>query len=239
MSMKTPPPPHSMHVLTFASEAFRSNFMNNVPFVKYLWKVIKNRRCKCGYLRPTHSSKGSACVCLHVWSACICVHDSACLSGSSKALSGALCGPRSLPFQPPSFCLSVSYLIELAQKQSKYGYLRLRTKPYWCLVEVSPLCVHITAWILSRVSMSCTSKDIIHNDVPLFSQGSAWSLRSPSLSMNTHTHTHLATFKQVSWLISNTHMQWHICANLSADSYFWFLPSLPNTASGFTLLSSL
>lgn len=136
---------------------------------------------------PTHSSRRSACVCLYVRSACICGHVSACLSGSSKALSGALCGPRSLPFQPPSFCLSVSYLIELARKQSKYGYLRLRTKLYWCLVEVSPLCVCITARILSRVSMSCTSKDIIHNDVSLFSQCSAWSLRFPSLSVNTHT----------------------------------------------------
>lgn len=34
MSMETPSPPHTMHVLTSASEAFRSNFMNNVPFVK-------------------------------------------------------------------------------------------------------------------------------------------------------------------------------------------------------------
>lgn len=134
----------------------------------------------------THSFGGSACVCLYVRGACICAHDSACLSGSSKALSGALCGPRSLPFQPPFFCLSVSYLIELAQKQSKYRYLRLRTKPHWCLVEVSPLSVYITARILSRVSMSCTSKDIIHNDVP-HSLRTAWSLRSPSLSVNIHT----------------------------------------------------
>lgn len=187
-SMETPPPPHTMHVLTSASEAFRSNFMNNGPFCDISVKSDQKQKMQMQIFAVLpHSSGGPARVCLYVQSACICAHDSACLGVSSKALSGALCGPRSLPFQPPSFCLSVSYLIELAQKQSKYGYLRLRTKPYWCLVEVSPLCVRITARILSRVSMSCTSKDIMHNDVPLFSQGSAWSLRSPSLSVNTHT----------------------------------------------------
>lgn len=70
------------------------------------------------------------CLCLYVLGVCICAHDAAHLGGSSKALSGALCGPRSLPFHSPSFCLSVSYLIELAQRQSKYRYLRLRAKPY-------------------------------------------------------------------------------------------------------------
>lgn len=136
---------------------------------------------------PTHSFRGFACVCLYVRGACICAHDSACLSGSSKALSGALCGPRSLPFQSTSFCLSVSYLIELAQKQSKYRYLSLRTKPYWCLVEVSPLSVRITARILSRVSMSCTSKDIIHNDVSLFSQD-CMVIETPPIPRHEHTH---------------------------------------------------
>lgn len=207
--------------------------MFSLWFISEKWS--KTEDANVDICRPTHSCGGSACVCLYVWSACICAHESACLSGSSKALSGALCGPSSLPFQPPSFCLSVSYLIELAQKQSKYGYLRLRTKPYWCLVEVSPLCVRITARILSRVSMSCTSKDIIHNDVPLFSQGSAWLLRFPSLSVNTH----LPTFKQVSWLISDTHIERYIDTNLSADSSFWFLLSLFNTACSFILLSSL
>lgn len=134
---------------------------------------------------------GSACVCLYVGGACICAHDSACLSGSSKALSGALCGPCSLPFQPLSFCLSVSYLIELAQKQSECRYLRLRTKPYWCLVEVSPLSVRITARILSRVSMSCTSKDIIHNDVPLFSLD-CMVIEIP-LPLHEHTLAHFQT----------------------------------------------
>lgn len=46
--------------------------------------------------------------------------------------------PAPTPFTH-SFCLSVSYLIELAQKQSKDRYLRLRAKGYWCLGEVSPL----------------------------------------------------------------------------------------------------
>lgn len=206
------------------------------PLWYFCEKWSKTEDANVDICPPTHWSRGSACVCLYVQSACVCAHDSACLSVSSKALSGALCGPRSLPFQPPSFCLSDSYLIELAWKQSKYGYLRLRTKPHWCLVEVSPLGVHITARILSRVSMSCTSKDIIHNDVPLFSQGSAWSLRSP---LSFREHTYLTTFKQVSWLRSGTHMEWHIDANLSADSSFWFLPSSSNEAFTFTSLSSV
>lgn len=192
-----------------------------VPLWYICEKWSKTEDANADICHPTHSSGGSACVCLYVRSACICAHDSACLIGSSKALSGALCGPRSLPFQPPSFCLSASYLLELAQKQSKYGYLRLRMKPYWCLVEVSPLCVRITARILSRVSMSCTSKDIIHNDVSLFSQGSAWSL----VPLPLPEHTYLPTFNQVSWLITDTHMEWHVDTNLSADPSFWFLPS--------------
>lgn len=146
----------------------------------------------------THSFGGFACVCLYVRGACICAHDSACLSGSSKALSGALCGPRSLPFQSTSFCLSVSYLIELAQKQSKYRYLSLRTKPYWCLVEVSPLSVRITARILSRVSMSCTSKDIIHNDVSLFSQD-CMVIEIPPLSLAMNTHTSPLSNRCLDW----------------------------------------
>lgn len=89
------------------------------------------------------------------------------------------------------FCLSVSYLIELAQKQSKYRYLRLRVKPYWCPAEVSPLSVsvRISPMILSRVSMSCTSKDILHNDAPLFSQD-CMAVETPLL----HKHT-LARFQ--------------------------------------------
>ena len=70
------------------------------------------------------------CMCVYVQGAYICAHDTPRLSASSKALSGALCGPRSLPFHSPSFCLSVSYLIELAQKQSRERYLRLRAKAH-------------------------------------------------------------------------------------------------------------
>lgn len=61
---------------------------------------------------------------------CICAHDPPRLGASSKASSGALCGPRSLAFHSPSFCLSVSYLIEPARKQSGERYLRLRVKAY-------------------------------------------------------------------------------------------------------------
>lgn len=52
-------------------------------------------------------------------------------------------------------------------------------------------------------------------------------------------HTHLPTLKQVSWLISDTNMEWHINTNLNANSSFWFLLYLSNTASSFTLFSSL
>lgn len=64
MSMETPPPLHIMHVLTSPIEAFRSNFMNNVPFVIYLWKVIKNRRCKCGYLLYPFIQR--VCMCMFI-----------------------------------------------------------------------------------------------------------------------------------------------------------------------------
>lgn len=47
----------------------------------------------------------------------------------------------------------------------------------------------------------------IHNDVPLFCRDSSVAeTSSPSLS--THTHMHTPVFKQVSWLISDTHMEW-------------------------------
>jgi len=97
-----------------------------------------NTRCKCGYCHPIHPHHLGVDVYVFVQGAYICAHDTPRLSASSKALSGALCGPRSLRFHSPFFCLSVSYLIALAQKQSRDRYLRLRVKAYWCLGEVSP-----------------------------------------------------------------------------------------------------
>lgn len=153
-----------------------------VPLWYICEKWSKTEDANADICHPTHSSGGSACVCLYVRSACICAHDSACLIGSSKALSGALCGPRSLPFQPPSFCLSASYLLELAQKQSKYGYLRLRMKPYRCLVEVS-----------ASLPGSFQEYPWAAHQRTSFTMMSPYSLRvrhgrwSPSLSLNAHT----------------------------------------------------
>lgn len=141
-------------------------------------------------------------VCVSVQGAYICAHDSPRLSASSKALSGALCCPRSLPFHSPSFCLSVSYLIDLAQKQSEARYLRLRAKAYWCLGEVSPLCLHLSLplppMILSRESMSSRSKG--STMMSPYSVGTARSLRHPlSLSPHTHTCTRLFLNRCLDW----------------------------------------
>lgn len=163
------------------------------------------------YLIHPHHLEGW-CMCASVQGAHIYAHDAPRLSASSKALSGALCGPRSLPFHSPSFCLSVSYLIELAQKQSKDGHLRLRAKAYWCLGEVSPfvLCLSLSASLsLSTVILSCESMSSRSKGSTMmspYSVGTARSLRHPPSSL--YAHTHLPAFKQVSWLISDTHMEW-------------------------------
>lgn len=102
-----------------------------------------------------------------------------------------------------SFCLSVSYLIELAQKQSKDRYLRLRAKGYWCLVEVSALslclCVSLYQDPFKRIYEQQIKGN--HNDVSLFCWDSMVVDTPPSL----YAWTHLAAFKQVSWLISDTY----------------------------------
>lgn len=126
------------------------------------------------------------------------------LIASSKALSGVLCGLRSLPFHSPSFCLSVSYLIDLAQKQSKDRYLRLRVKAYWCLGEVSPLslslCLHLSLPLLRSFQENLWAADQRDPQrCPPILQGrhSRWDF----LPLYKHTNTHLPTFKQVSWLM--------------------------------------
>lgn len=136
-------------------------------------------------------------VCVCGEGACICAHDAPRLSASSKALSGALCGLRSLPFHSPSFCLSVSYLIDLAQKQSKDRYLRLRAKPYWWLGEVSPLslslCLHLSLPLLPSFQenlWATDQRDPQWCPLILLGRHSCWD-NPPSTS--THTLAHFQT----------------------------------------------
>lgn len=102
-------------------------------------KWSKNTRCKCVCLPsyPPTSFKGvGVCVCKVHTFALTTLFASVPLQ---RHWVVAFVAPAPLPFHFPSFCLSVSYLIELAQKQSKDGYLTLRMKAHWCLGEVSPL----------------------------------------------------------------------------------------------------
>lgn len=132
----------------------------------FLWKRFWNIQDAnvdiCHPIHPHHlESRWCVCAPRCVY---ISAHDTPCLRASSKALSGALCGPRSLPFHSPSFCLSVSYLIELARKQSRDGTWGWGCRPtdagLKCLLSACLfLTVYLSPVILSRQSMSCTSKD--------------------------------------------------------------------------------
>lgn len=151
----------------------------------------------------THSLGGGyVCLCVYMFNP----HDTPHLSGPSKALSGALCGPRSLPFHSASFCLSVSYLIELARKQSKWRYLRLRAKPHWCPSEVPPRSVRVCA------QRSHDPFKRIHEQ-HIKGHHSQWcppySVRTLCLLRHSPTHTHARplAFKQVSWPISDAHSE--------------------------------
>ena len=167
------------------------------------------------------------CVCAR------CAHDAPRLRASSKALSGALCGPRSLPFLSPSFCLSVSYLIELAHKQSSdgtWGWGEGLLMPGWSVslsASVSP-----STMILSSESMSSRSKG--STMMSPYSVGTARSLRQPPPPLCAHTH--LPAFKQVSWLISDTHMEWRWNTNRVQILSFAFISALPSSNSILSLV---
>lgn len=201
--------------------------MNSVPFVK---SDQKTEDANVDICYPTHSLEGFMCVCVCVYM-CM-VHAfvlTPCLSGSSKALSGALCGLRSLPFHYPSFCLSDSYLIELAQKQSKYRYLRLRAKLYWCLGEVSPLsvclCLHLCHDPFKRIHEQHIKGHLSQWCPPILS-GLRGRWDSPSSSMNTHTlarfQTGVLTDKWYTYGVANRSKNW--VQVLSFVSSLLFLP---------------
>ncbi len=229
------------HVCIYYSlwtEAFRSNFTDTLPFVVHPWKMVEKHKMQMWIfaIHPHHLVGWCMCacvllsVCVCVQGACICAHDTPRLSASSKALSGALCGPRSLPFHSPSFCLSVSYLIELAQKQSKDRYLRLRAKAYWCLGEVSSLppsvCFSLSVSLSHDPFKRVYEQQIkgMHNDVPLFCQVH---MVVETLPPFMHKRTHLPTFKQVYWLIIDTYMEWQREENWVQILSFGFISAHP------------
>lgn len=101
---------------------------------------LNSTRCKCGCLlsHPPTSFWWLVYVCARVCARCVHLRSRHPLA--SVPLQRHWVVPFVAPAPTPftySFCLSVSYLIELAQKQSKGRYLRLRAKGYWCLGEVS------------------------------------------------------------------------------------------------------
>lgn len=116
--------------------------------------------CVCHPIHP-HHLRGLVCVCKVHTFALTTLFASVPLQ---RHWVVAFVAPAPLPFHFPSFCLSVSYLIELAQKQSRDGYLKLRMKAHWCLGEVSPLPLSLSVPsfsilpVLSREYVSRRSK---------------------------------------------------------------------------------
>lgn len=152
---------------------------------------------------PTHSLGGFVCV-----FTCSVVL-------TTLLISVSLQRHRVAPFKPPtpwpplppfhsaSFCLSVSYLIELAQKQSKWRYLRARA---WCPAEVSPLFRRLCPRCSRRPFKRMRTRGWAHQRPP-FTMISCLFWVGTTSDTHTHTRTHilLPAFKQVSWLISDTH----------------------------------